>query len=328
MVKAVFNPFTGKLQKISNNLNEIDTRSHLVLSDIGVKTHAELDSHVALVNEHLDWTSLNAGTIHASNYVDNDTTDHTLLSNIGTNSHAAIDTHIAGTGASVHGDSFLLNTGDTCTGNFTVKKSSGTTVFTLQSNDSYSASVSANYSDTSWHGSFFSFYRWRGTSSSPAPVQWGDSLFTFDVWGGDGSGSPARARAGQLLGSVDGNVSAGTVPMKWMFSTQGTVNQMIIKNSGFVGMGTGFTTPSARLHVVENSSSPCTIFNQKSTGDIIDGQDNGVSVFKVADGSKIGFNNATPIVKPAITGSKGGNVALTNLLTQLANYGLVTDSTT
>ncbi len=42
----------------------------------------------------------------------------------------------------------------------------------------------------------------------------------------------------------------------------------------------------------------------------------------------IGFNNSAFIAKPTITGSKGGNAALTSLLTALANYGLITDSTT
>lgn len=36
----------------------------------------------------------------------------------------------------------------------------------------------------------------------------------------------------------------------------------------------------------------------------------------------------TAIAKPTITGSRGGNVALANLLTALANYNLITDSTT
>jgi hypothetical protein len=43
---------------------------------------------------------------------------------------------------------------------------------------------------------------------------------------------------------------------------------------------------------------------------------------------KIGFWNATPIVKPTVTGSRAGNAALASLLTALANAGLVTDSTT
>jgi hypothetical protein len=60
-----------------------------------VVDHDTATNYVA--NEHIDWTASSAGTIHATNYVDNDTTDHTLLSNIGSNSHATIDTHLANT---------------------------------------------------------------------------------------------------------------------------------------------------------------------------------------------------------------------------------------
>jgi hypothetical protein len=41
----------------------------------------------------------------------------------------------------------------------------------------------------------------------------------------------------------------------------------------------------------------------------------------------MGFNGTAPIAKPTVTGAKGGNAALTSLMTALANYGLVTDST-
>lgn len=43
---------------------------------------------------------------------------------------------------------------------------------------------------------------------------------------------------------------------------------------------------------------------------------------------KSGFNNTAPIAKPTITGSRAANAALASLLTSLASYGLVTDSTT
>lgn len=42
----------------------------------------------------------------------------------------------------------------------------------------------------------------------------------------------------------------------------------------------------------------------------------------------LGFYTATPIAQPTVTGAKGGNAALTSLLTQLANLGLIVDSTT
>jgi hypothetical protein len=43
-------------------------------------------------------------------------------------------------------------------------------------------------------------------------------------------------------------------------------------------------------------------------------------------GSKAGFYNTTPISKPTVTGSRGGNAAVASLLTGLAALGLVTDS--
>jgi hypothetical protein len=42
----------------------------------------------------------------------------------------------------------------------------------------------------------------------------------------------------------------------------------------------------------------------------------------------IGFNGTTPVAKPSVTGSRGGNAALASLLTQLASTGLITDNTT
>ncbi|MBZ0296085.1 MAG: hypothetical protein K8L99_26230 [Anaerolineae bacterium] len=44
------------------------------------------------------------------------------------------------------------------------------------------------------------------------------------------------------------------------------------------------------------------------------------------DGSNIGFFGTAPTTKKTVTGSRGGNAALASLLTQLAAYGLITDS--
>lgn len=42
----------------------------------------------------------------------------------------------------------------------------------------------------------------------------------------------------------------------------------------------------------------------------------------------MGFYGTTPVVKPTVTGSRGGNAALASLLTALAGQGLLTDSST
>jgi hypothetical protein len=54
---------------------------------------------------------------------------------------------------------------------------------------------------------------------------------------------------------------------------------------------------------------------------------NGLHLGKSTSGL-IGFFDKTPIAKPTITGSKGGNAALTSLLTALATYGLIVDGST
>lgn len=43
---------------------------------------------------------------------------------------------------------------------------------------------------------------------------------------------------------------------------------------------------------------------------------------------KFGAFSATPVTKPTVTGSRGGNAAIASLITALANLGWVTDSTT
>ena len=45
-------------------------------------------------------------------------------------------------------------------------------------------------------------------------------------------------------------------------------------------------------------------------------------------GAQLGFFGTTPISKPTVTGSRGGNAALASALTALANLGLITNSST
>ena len=59
------------------------------------------------------------------------------------------------------------------------------------------------------------------------------------------------------------------------------------------------------------------------------GTSSGGGVVLSQSGGRLGFFGlATPITKTSVTGSRSGGTALTNLLTALANYGLITDSTT
>jgi hypothetical protein len=66
----------------------------------------------------------------------------------------------------------------------------------------------------------------------------------------------------------------------------------------------------------------------RSTGGVT--MSNGLTISAGGFGvtGNMGFNGAARMSKPAIAGSRGGNAALASLLTQLAAYGLITDSTT
>ena len=52
---------------ITNNHNLTTDISHLNISDIGTNTHAEIDTHIALVNDHIDWTNATQN-LHTSGY--------------------------------------------------------------------------------------------------------------------------------------------------------------------------------------------------------------------------------------------------------------------
>jgi hypothetical protein len=54
----------------------------------------------------------------------------------------------------------------------------------------------------------------------------------------------------------------------------------------------------------------------------------GVAALTVDVNAHLGFNGHATTAKPTVTGAKAGNAALASLLTALAAYGLVTDSST
>jgi hypothetical protein len=62
------------------------------------------------------------------------------------------------------------------------------------------------------------------------------------------------------------------------------------------------------------------------------GSDAGTCINITANGTTyvplLSFFTATPIAQPTVSGSRGGNAALTSLITTLANLGLIIDTTT
>ena len=79
LVALVDSPSTVTFAANWSIVPHIGVADHLLLTNIGVNTHAQIDTHIA------------DGTIHFTEA----SIDHTNITNIGTNTHAQIDTHIA-----------------------------------------------------------------------------------------------------------------------------------------------------------------------------------------------------------------------------------------
>ena len=131
-------------------------------------------------------------------------------------------------------------------------------------------------------------YRANGTESSPTVA--GDTaiLFQFTGYGYDGADYIASPI---MRFFVDGTPSSGIVP--------GGIRLLSRDSSGV-------------------STEALTI---RAAGTVE------VKLGLAHQGSTLGFYNTTPTTKPTITGSRGDNAALADLLTKLAGLGLLTDST-
>lgn len=98
--------------------------------------------------------------------------------------------------------------------------------------------------------------------------------------------------------------------------------------------GTSATLEGADVSVTANATSGTVSIDGHTTTilspNVNVGDTASASTVAVApgSGSKIGFYQATPIVQPTVTGSRSGNVALANLITELHDLGLILDSTT
>ncbi len=131
-------------------------------------------------------------------------------------------------------------------------------------------------------------FRANGTDASPTATADTDFLFDFFAHGHNGTGF---APSGVVRFWQDGAISGANCP--------GAVSIVGRDSSG-----------NAQIGITVRAT--------------------GTTEIKKAlahQGSTLGFYNTTPTTKPTITGSRGDNAALADLLTKLAGLGLLTDST-
>lgn len=191
-------------------------------------------------------------------------------------------------------------------------------------------------------------HQWRGTSLrfEEAPDEWGkyvdlrgrDGLNSRNTIGGGGSssggGSGVTAHADLTGLTADDHtqylLTNGTRSM--------TGNLDFNKSDPEIVMGTGQGNDQNHLIIRHDTNFiPTSAFTSFSNGagneflrfaglGQVDISDGAVTADGQTGATQVGFHETTPIVKPTVTGSRGGNAALASLLTALANYGLITDS--
>ena len=131
-------------------------------------------------------------------------------------------------------------------------------------------------------------YRANGTDASPTATADTEILFDFNAYGHNGTDF---APSSVVRFRQDGAISGANCPSSVA---------LISRNSS-------------------GSALDCVVCRATGTTEI--------KLALAHQGSTLGFFNTTPTTKPTITGSRGGNAALADLLTKLAGLGLLTDST-
>ncbi len=109
-------------------------------------------------------------------------------------------------------------------------------------------------------------------------------------------------------------------------STLGVLNAGATSVTTLAASSTLNVTGTSTLGTVNAGSLTATSLTLGS-GDIVSMGDLTMSGTFDHDGSSIGFFGSAPNTKQTVTGSRGTNAALASLLSALANYGAITDST-
>ncbi len=193
-----------------------------------------------------------------------------------------------------------------------------------------------------------------GTNSGGAPIYPSNIGWGIDLWGANIVNQAWRSSGFQVDGK--GMVTIGTVrlspsPLGLTISADGQfVSSAAVNTAGtgyqlgeylygpagdiyavaaLAGTGVSAVTIVAIGYANTAPANPVSVSGGSGLGATLNlnwSVANGISIG--GSGQKIGFCGSTPVVKPSITGSRGGNAALASIITALATYGLITDSTT
>jgi hypothetical protein len=126
------------------------------------------------------------------------------------------------------------------------------------------------------------------------------------------------------------DTGASTVKISVRNATGGALDPDLQSNpkvSVFVNASSGNNLTVANDNIISAGSANDIAFFKFGTGKVKFSAAGGAVPIQYSS-TGVAFQGTSPIAKPTVSGAKGGNAALSSLITALANYGLIIDSTT
>jgi hypothetical protein len=156
-----------------------------------------------------------------------------------------------------------------------------------------------------------------------------DIIAMLDVAGGVNIGAATSAITGQVAATIaNADTTARAYPLILNHSSSGTPGALF--GTGIQMLGESSTTADQPLAYIEARWASATHASRRSelTFLLFDAASFRVpfTMGSTGSASAVGFHGSAAIAKPTVTGSRGGNAALQSLLSALASYGLITDS--
>ncbi len=164
------------------------------------------------------------------------------------------------------------------------------------------------------------FLMWDNDNTQPMPVVGTGCDYT--MWDHDGVirfTEVYQKRAAANVMDWYGNSDKLLLRLNW---TSGTADSYIElrHGAGTANIRVESTQTDATLNLLTKGAGIGTLYGGNFASTAFQWRHNGVA--------QLAFYGTAPISKPTVTGAKGGNAALTSVLSALAALGLVTDSTT
>jgi hypothetical protein len=144
----------------------------------------------------------------------------------------------------------------------------------------------------------------------------------------------ANGHEGMYLSASNGSIdieTTGSDDSILLHSSYGGVSSAIsVQSGGGVSIAAGTGSLSTEIGLFIDGTTGMEIFGTiyLGTAHLSAWSTPGKVHVGTTTSDEVGFFSATPITRPTVTGSRGGNAALASLLTALANLGLIVNSST